>query len=98
MFPEDVWILIERHGAAMTIQRRWRRYTRFSHTRRREWSELRAWLCTEGLWDRLVPYAHVRREWRSEPASWIGTSHARLILDEAEAGLWGWALRPFSHA
>ena len=89
--PDELWCLIHRHQAALTVQRRWRRWALYGHARRwgRFWIATRAHLGTH--WRSLMIYSDVRREWRMEAPSWLFSDEADMacVLGEAQEGLWG---------
>ena len=89
--PDDLQDLVLEHGAAMTIQRMWRKREWYMHVHARVWPRVRAHLARVGVWPHLWAYTHARREWRLEPASWLYVDRpcAQLILSEARQGLWG---------
>lgn len=90
--PPELVALVRAHGAAMCVQRRWRRWHLYAHARRggAAWARVRVHL-GDRMWRCLFPYAHVRREWRVERACWQTTSDAARVLAEARGGEWGYA-------
>ena len=92
VLPLDVVWTIRRHGAATTLQRRWRSYVLYSHARREGWEETRESLRRVGAWPVGWEYELVRREWRTEHSSWrflMEKEDVLCIQREAEEGLWG---------
>ena len=89
--PVEVQELVLAHRAAMVVQRGWRRWTLFAHTRHPHWYEIRRHLDVHGVWREMVAYAQVRREWRQEAESWtwVDTRVATVLRDEARRGMWG---------
>ena len=92
--PPDVARLVHEHAGAATLQRAVRRW-QLRHVHRAAWGALRRHLARAAPEDvaLLTRNAAVRREWRGEPDSWVtcladGTTSARAIASEVQAGLW----------
>ena len=89
--PDEIVDLILQHRAAMSIQRRWLRFSHYGHARRAAWCVVRRHLQLLGAWPHLFVYPKIRREWRSECESWLETDKvmAHTISIEAHHGMWG---------
>ena len=91
--PDDILMLVEEHGAAMIVQKKWRAYDFLKHTKRVEWERLRRYICCLDVsaFRVLTLYSHVRREWRQEPSSWfdMGRQVLHVIVSECLQGMWG---------
>jgi hypothetical protein len=92
LLPQDLTELVQRHLAALMLQRRWRWFRLYGHARKvKRWERVRLHLQSVGAWRQLAPYASVRREWRAEPESWLRVNaiDAWVIGNEARTHLWG---------
>lgn len=91
--PDEIIDLVLKHRAALAVQRAYRRYDRFGHTKRRGWGEVRRHLTETDrvAYEALALAAGVRREWRCEAASWFAadSSILHLLVAEVREGLWG---------
>ena len=89
--PREIWYLVHDHKAAMCIQRRWRTWCWYAHTRVPEWDTIRTHLREHCMHRALHAYSAVRREWRVDWNCWRSPSLSDLetILQEARQGLWG---------